>query len=281
MAWRRLLACWLLLQPAGCSLYWTQSVDPFVPPNPPLCDADLLAPSLDTIMTVALAAAAVGYVSVDPRSAVRRQSAIVDGSLAALFAASGTLGFWRLNQCMTAQSHYRQWLHDAGLLTAEGALRQPPGGAFFNPPARNLEDEEDAEQQWQDEQARRFASEQVQHSAEMEAYRRAHPMILATLRLTNATGGDSAFAVRVRMEDTEEDFQSLEAQPVAAQASALFANALQVREGVAAELMLVISTGPTETVLPLDAALHAGGILHATFDWDAKAGRFVLQQVWE
>ena len=267
----------LLTHASACSLYWTQSADPFVAPNPPLCEPDVLAPSLDAVLTAALAAAAVGYVWGDPRSSVRRQGAIIDGSIAAIFAASGTLGFVRMSRCMEAHDQYRRWLRDSGL-PPEGQPGTLRDGPWLNPPV--LTEEAVAEKAWQEEQERRFAAERVDHTGALESMRQDHPMVFASLRISNE-GGDSTFAVRVRMEDTEEDLQTLDPQTLPAHGQSVYSNALQVRTGVPAEVTLVVRTGPSETVLPLDAALHAGGTLHVTFGWDAAAGRFALQQSWD
>lgn len=280
------LAVLTLLTPSmACTLIWTDTVRPLQPPNPPVCRQNWFAPTLDASVAALLTAAAVvnGTDRGLPRGQ-RQTSAILDGSIALLYAGISVVGFVRSDECRQAYSEYERWSMAHGPLgdvPVEPAMPAviPPANPTMAAPA---DEEVLREQAWAQEQERRFAQEHAQFEEEMRDYRAAHPFAQAGLRVSN-TGdvGDVRVLAIWQSEESAEHIETLAEQAVPAHQSLLFDRALQRREGLTGRLLLVVCMATGDHVFELMADFYADHVLHAELLFDQTSQDLVLQQAWE
>ena len=260
----------------ACTFIWTDTVHPLQPPNPPLCRENWFAPTLDASVAGLLGAAAIVVATDSGQSRAQRQTnAILDGSVALLYAGVSVLGFVRTQECSEAHAEYERWAWGHGPL-GDAVPSLPP------PPETPLSEEEFNEQVWQQEQDLRFAAERQQFENDIRLYREAHPFGLASLRVTNATDStDTTVAVLWQSEESAEHLETLPDQPLPAHENALFNNVLKRREGLQGRLLLGVHTATGEDWFELVEEYHPGATLHATLAWDTAMQQLTLDQVWE
>ena len=269
------LAALTLLTPCmACTLIWTDTVHPLAPPNPPVCRQNWFAPTLDASLAALLvAAAAVNGTDNGISHGQRQTEAIVDGSIALVYAGVSVVGFMRSSECMEAYSEYERWSMAHGPL---GDVAQDP------PVGPTLTEEELNERAWAATQEERFATERQQFENDMRDYREAHPFATAGLRVDNEGElGGVVVTAAWQSEESAEHLETLAEQTVAAHASQLFDAALKRREGLYGRLLLGVHMDTGDHVFELMEDFHPGGVLHVALHWDATTQDLSLQQAWE